>query len=287
MRKLNPYQIFMLSSSFISLVVMIAWICIGIPNVTNTAKDINVYNSYVGEIKFFDPGNKIPKADFDINEKIIYRADKKSRGTANLDIIDTITHIPEQEVLLQSESKYIIDTEKRSYFDQSGEKRVLFPPNTQNSDYSDVFYKVYPNLTISKFTFANEENVFGMFSYVFRYNLKDFPADQKMLVSPNEKLGGEKILGNFEGKIWVEPRTGFIIKQESYWDFSFKDGDGKKQTIESGRTWQQDEETKRVINIIESKKAMAQIYEMWIPIYLILFALAFIIGALVKNTSSK
>lgn len=275
----------MLLLSLSSLIVMIAWIYIGAPYATNTAKDLNYYSSYFGELKVFDLENKNVKDIFAINRKTITRSEKNAKNTATLNMIDTLTNTLSQEVLLQNESRYIVDTKKRSYFDESGEKRLLFPQNTEKKDYDDILYQVYPYLTVLKFTFSNEENVLGMFSYVFRYKIEKQSADQKMIITKDTALGDKKILGNFEGKIWVEPRTGFIIKQENYWNFSFKDDDNKNQTVESGRMWQQDEETKRIITLIESKKAMAQIYEMWIPVYLILFALAFIIGVLLKEKS--
>jgi len=284
MNRFNPYQKTMFILALSSLIMMIAWIYIGAPYLTNTVDDFNFYNSYSGELKTFDLENSKVKDSFEINRKITNKAEKASKKAATIKMVDTFTNTLSQEVLMQNERSFNIDTEKRNYYDENGEKKFLFPQNTQKLDYEDVFYQVYPYLTVSKFTFANEENVLGMFSYVFRYKLESISIDKKMIITKDATLGDKKVLGNFEGKIWVEPRTGFIIKQESYWNFFFNNDDGQNQTIESGRIWQQDEETKRVISLIESKKAMAQIYEMWVPLYLLIFALAFGIGVLLKES---
>lgn len=283
MKDINYYQKIMLGLSLASLITMFIWITLGIYFVINTTNDYNYYNNYVGSAKIFDEKTKDLSDTLEIGQKITFRAKKTSKSGAMLKTVNTITNQLSQEVLAQNEDSLNIDTKTRSYHDEKGEKWFSFPQNTQREDYDNIFYRIYPYLTVSKFTFSNEENIFGMFSYVYRYKIQDSPVDKKSIFSQNKDIKDEKILGDFDGKIWIEPRTGSVIKHEGTWTYYFIDKERKRLTIESGRIWQQDEETKRIISLIESKKAMIQIYEMWIPIYLILFSVAFAIGALIKE----
>jgi hypothetical protein len=123
-----------------------------------------------------------------------------------------------------------------------------------------------------------------MYAFVFKYKKEDLIVDKNdpILASSESQ---DRLTADFWGTVWVEPKTGFIIKTDDNWNCYKNEVDGSKKLFASGRTWQQEEETERVISNIQASKAMYQLYDMWIPTYLLLFALAFGIGALLKETS--
>jgi len=292
MKPFNRLQIYMFTISLIAILLVPIWIIIIVPNLTDLPNSYISNPSYFGELKAFEPEKGALKQVISINRKIIEKSKKARKNNLFIKRIDTITNSLTQEVLLQEETEFIINKKTRKYININQGNFFTFPKNTQKKDYDNIIYPVLPRAKTSQLKFSHEENLFGMATFVFRYKKENFPLeeDAKKTLIFNSDIQNQKIITNWWGKIWVEPKTGMIVRQENNWGHYIVNPNNQQKTnkrkiIESGRIWQQDEEIKRLIQLAQSKKAMYQIYEMWIPIYLLLFAFAFAIGSFLKESS--
>lgn len=283
MREYDPYRIFMFVSAISALIVMIFWLAFVSPILTNIQARYAPDNNYFGELKKYTLNEDEGPATIGIIRKVLGKTDKVGRNSLDIKKIDTISNALNQEVVLQKESRYIVDSKTRRYSNENRDYFFTFPKNVEERDYKDILVQIYPGVNTSELNFSNEEGVFGMSVYVFKYRM-----EKMSLKEETSDIINKGVSTDFWGKIWVEPKTGFIIKDEANWTHYFdNEGAGERRAFESGKLWQQDEEVKRIVRLTQSKKAMYQIYEFWIPVYLILFALAFTFGFFLKETSGK
>jgi len=223
-----------------------------------------------------------------ISQDIIKKIDSVYKRKSNLKIINSVIDMDGNEVLIQDEKNLFVDKSSRTYLnDNSQETLFTFPLNTQNRDYNNVAIDVYPGITVKDFKFYTTESIFGMSVLVFKYSLENIDTPTDMLFLNKDPNIVSNVKADYFGKFLIEPTTGMVIRQESNWSYyTVNDATGEATILEKGMLSHQDEETKRLIRLAQSRKAMLQIYETLIPVYLITFAFAFIVGAFLKNSNN-
>ena len=134
MKPFNRPQIYMFTISLTAILLVPIWIIIITPNLTDLPKSYIFNPSYFGELKAFEPEKGILKQVISINRKIIEKSEKAQKNNLFIKRIDTITDSLTQEVLLQEETKFIINKKTRKYVNINRGDFFTFPlPDSSQS----------------------------------------------------------------------------------------------------------------------------------------------------------
>ncbi len=111
---------------------------------------------------------------------------------------------------------------------------VLFPPKLQKRDYVIRRFPYFPKEGVL-FTFEGEEKVRGLRSFRFSFHIAsvDWSANYSHLVLPE----GVSVLARDWGTVWVEPRTGIMMKHEEQWEARISGGNFHGHPVDVGEMW--------------------------------------------------
>jgi hypothetical protein len=182
------------------------------------------------------------------------------------------------EIFYKTNQDFIIDRTTKKI--QETETYFEFPRNVKKEGYTTWFYYLTEPFKVK---FEQEENILGLETYLFSYELE---FDATAGFSENDPLVPERynVKEAPNGKIWVEPVTGVIIKLEDEGADYYVEKAGSAITapvIAPTFKWTAiytDDTIANQVRIAQNAKQTIQLYERWITILLGLISLAFLIA---------
>jgi len=239
-----------------------------------SADIVSIDNFYNEEIKAFS-GNQYSKTK--------YKYDTVSVDSDSL-VVKNIFDVrsPEDQPIFSVERLYGIDRNTGMHLGELGDKKrdgYLFAPRRLSKGESFTYWHINYDAP-AKMTFVKEETLYGL--RVFRYETyyEDTKIDQTVNLGFLPGVGktrGVELEPHLE--LWIEPVTGSLIKYKDntiayYYDL---------QTQERLNPWNhfsntfREESIEKNVNEVIWKKTKSQIFDIYIPIFLLLIGIFFVL----------
>jgi hypothetical protein len=218
----------------------------------------------------------------DSEESLIYTGNRKTSWTLSGDDkvsaelffnAETISGDP----LFEITKKYDIDVNTRKIISKDDNSRYLIPPmHLEKRGYTIIDPT---NLIDVEFSFEKVENVNGLEVYHFKGNNlgKDSTDGYALLELVPEVYNSMDDVFN---ELWIEPTTGIIVnfKQTGESFYLDKLTNNRIHAFTKYTNKYNDDTVANQVRLAQNEKQKIQLYEIWIPILLVLISLAFLIA---------
>jgi hypothetical protein len=134
-------------------------------------------------------------------------------NTVLVEMTATFVEISRGDILFQATDKIWMN--RKSRLIKGGDVLLLFPHKLQKRNYLVRRFPYFPEEGVL-FVFEGEEDVKGLRSYRFSFSAEnlDWSANYPDFPLPE----GISIRARDWGTVWVEPRTGIMVKHEEQWE---------------------------------------------------------------------
>jgi hypothetical protein len=182
------------------------------------------------------------------------------------------------EIFYKTDQDFIIDRTTKKI--QGTDAYFEFPRSVKKEEYTTWFYYLTEPFKVK---FEQEENILGLETYLFSYGL-EFDATSGFSEADTLVPEVYSVKEAPNGKIWVEPVTGIIVKLADEGTDYYVEKTGSVITapiISPTLKWTaiySDDTIANQVRIAQNEKQKIQLYERWIPIMLGLIALALLIA---------
>jgi hypothetical protein len=176
------------------------------------------------------PGKSLTTKSF-----VEHHRERVVRGEGNVVVLEMVTEF--FEVVTECLLFYTTDQVRMNRISRLMEETdvlVLFPPKLRKRDYLVRRFPYFPEEGVL-FTFEGEERVDGLRSFRFSYHIAsvDWSANY-----PHIPLSeGASVLARDWGTVWVEPRTGIMVKHEEQWEARISGGEFHGHPVDMGDMW--------------------------------------------------
>ena len=190
-----------------SLVVITSWIFLIVPDLKSNPEyfeinmEVRLFASFATNVG--EPLPESTKPFLTTSKQYVLEQDGK---ILQIKIHVTTEDLSTGDIIFNSEQLHYVDRTTKKFIDYDA--YFIFPSNTQKQSYDA--YMLIANKTL-KFDFERTEIVNGLESFVFLTNtVSDISGKTPLFPS-------ETLLHHMQLEIWVEPKTGRIIGQETDW----------------------------------------------------------------------
>jgi hypothetical protein len=259
------------------LAVIPVWLYLVVPELLKLPGDYSSHTNFWGTENVYN----VDSNDFEGEEivQVARRVTTKELDNDKIKLNDFFSSAYSNgEIFYKTDQDFVVDRTTKKI--QDTEVHFEFPRNVEKEEYATWFYYLSEPFKVK---FEQEEKILNLGTYLFSYEL-EFDAtpgfrDADPLVP--EMYNVKEVPS---GKIWVEPITGIIVKLADEGTDYYVDKVGSVITapiVAPTFRWTAEYTSDTVANqvrLAQNEKQKIQLYEIWIPILLVLISLAFLIA---------
>ena len=207
------------------------WVSFVIPWMKEVPRNYEAVFSYMARSAVAErPGAPLVKESFieHHEERVV-----TPRGNMLLvEMVTTFVEISRGDILFQATDQIWMN--RKSRLIKGGDVLLLFPYELQKRNYLVRRFPYFPKEGVL-FVFEGVENVKGLRSYRFSFSAEnlDWSANYPDFPLPE----GVSIRARDWGRVWVEPRTGIMVKHEEQWESVLSGGAFHGTPVDVGEMW--------------------------------------------------
>ena len=256
------HQINIIAIITIPIIIGIYWYGIEVPTLYSLPIDYERDIEYVGtDMIVSNFGDKLanPTEERQISIEDVINVDNNILEI-NVEIISK--HVDTNEIVFHAFDTYSVDRVTKKHIDS--DLYYAFPSNVEKKTYNFLHPAIHvPNTLIFKET----EKINTFDSYVFECdssvhdNTNSFP-----------QFSGKAIFVKYACKLWIEPKTGDLLKLELFWENFVVENGGKIVPVQSGEVSTSDYAVSTLTQLTKQKLDLLLFYEQAVPLTIVLLS---------------
>lgn len=228
---MNTLQKIAAALGVMALVFAVVWLGFVVPWMEEIPRNYETVFSYMARSAVAEaPGAPLVTESF-----IEHHEERVVTSQGNMFLVEmatTFVEISRGDILFHAADTLWMN--RKSRLVKGKDVLLLFPPRLQKRDYLVRRFPYFPEEGVP-FVFEGEEEVKGLRSYRFAFSTEnlDWSANYPDFPLPE----GASIVARDWGRVWVEPRTGIMVKHEEQWEALLSGGAFHGTPVDVGEMW--------------------------------------------------
>jgi len=245
------------------------WFLLAVPELEKMPADYQRQWEFVGEARLLDPGDGVLGDPFPFKDTSNRKVLLPKEEVVIIQINMVARNLSTGEILWETHERMAVDRYTRMHVSGLGnadrQGHFTFPLHLEKRNYE--FW--YPGLLDSLLViFEREETLKGLNLYVFTFSIKEIPSSDLYPQYKPRLLAGDKW-----GTFWVEPVSGYVVGYDLSSEVYFVEDGQKGLNVEVRHKSFTKETHENQIRAARDKKLLIRLYEVWIPLFLVISAL--------------